>query len=72
MSTVFESDHCKLVADGTSSYESNEERFLAAYPQAELGHTALLHAINSARRERGDMPSRLRRNRQPTSEQADE
>ncbi|KAG1725294.1 hypothetical protein EDD22DRAFT_961660 [Suillus occidentalis] len=29
-------------------YDSNETRFLAAYPEAELGHTQLLKAINEA------------------------
>ncbi|KIK74950.1 hypothetical protein PAXRUDRAFT_835844 [Paxillus rubicundulus Ve08.2h10] len=29
-------------------HESNEAHFLAAYPQAERGHTALLYAINAA------------------------
>ncbi|KIK79780.1 hypothetical protein PAXRUDRAFT_833918 [Paxillus rubicundulus Ve08.2h10] len=44
-----------------NNYESDEARFLAAYPQAERGHTALLYAINAARRERGERSSRPRR-----------
>ncbi|KAG2140603.1 hypothetical protein DEU56DRAFT_734911 [Suillus clintonianus] len=32
-----------------NEYESNESRFLAAYPEAEMGHTQLLKAINEAR-----------------------
>ncbi|KAF9224643.1 hypothetical protein BS17DRAFT_880019 [Gyrodon lividus] len=46
-----------------NTYQSDEARFLAAYPQAERGHTALLHAVNAARRERGKRPARKRRNR---------
>ncbi|KAG2039432.1 hypothetical protein BDR03DRAFT_980921 [Suillus americanus] len=40
-----------------NQYESNEARFLAAYPEAELGHTQLLKAINKARTARGDRTS---------------
>ncbi|KAF8442080.1 hypothetical protein L210DRAFT_3644249 [Boletus edulis BED1] len=50
-----------------NTYGSDEARFLAAYPQAERGHTALLHAIYSARRERGDTSARPRRNGKSTS-----
>ncbi|KIM68217.1 hypothetical protein SCLCIDRAFT_1012518 [Scleroderma citrinum Foug A] len=32
-------------------FQSNEPRFLAAYPEAEEGHSWLLHAIKAARRE---------------------
>ncbi|KIK32078.1 hypothetical protein CY34DRAFT_760908 [Suillus luteus UH-Slu-Lm8-n1] len=32
-----------------NQYESNEAHFLAAYPEAELGHTQLLKAVNKAR-----------------------
>ncbi|KAG2351498.1 hypothetical protein BDR07DRAFT_1501225 [Suillus spraguei] len=32
-----------------NQYESNEACFLAAYPEAELGHTQLLKAVNKAR-----------------------
>ncbi|KIK74690.1 hypothetical protein PAXRUDRAFT_19624 [Paxillus rubicundulus Ve08.2h10] len=46
-------------------YDSDEARFLAAYPQAARGHTALLHAINVARRERGERPSRERHDHEP-------
>ncbi|KAG1718424.1 uncharacterized protein EDB91DRAFT_1066652 [Suillus paluster] len=41
-----------------NQYESNEARFLAAYPEAELGHTQLLKAVNKARAARGDRISR--------------
>ncbi|KAG1858189.1 hypothetical protein F4604DRAFT_1685051 [Suillus subluteus] len=41
-----------------NQYESNEARFLAAYPEAELGHTQLLKAVNKARAARGDHISR--------------
>ncbi|KAG1868094.1 hypothetical protein C8R48DRAFT_771798 [Suillus tomentosus] len=41
-----------------NQYESNEARFLAAYPEAELGHTQLLKAVNKARAARGDCISR--------------
>ncbi|KAG1848191.1 hypothetical protein C8R48DRAFT_569353, partial [Suillus tomentosus] len=41
-----------------NQYESNEARFLAAYPEAELGHTQLLKAVNMARAARGDRISR--------------
>ncbi|KAF8833333.1 hypothetical protein BDN67DRAFT_1058227 [Paxillus ammoniavirescens] len=39
--------------------------FLAAYPQVERGHMALLHAINVAQHERGERPSRERQDRKP-------
>jgi hypothetical protein len=35
-------------------YRSNEARFLAAYPEAAKGHTALFNAINTARQARGE------------------
>ncbi|KAI6141442.1 hypothetical protein BKA82DRAFT_3986196 [Pisolithus tinctorius] len=38
-------------------FKSDEARFLAAYPEAEEGHTHLLHAINRARRERRQLES---------------
>ncbi|KAG2133337.1 hypothetical protein DEU56DRAFT_738972 [Suillus clintonianus] len=41
-----------------NEYESNESRFLAAYPEAEMGHTQLLKAINEARAARGQRISR--------------
>jgi hypothetical protein len=41
-------------------YESNEARFLAAYPEAKRGHYPLLEAVNKARAARGE---RIRRNR---------
>ncbi|KAG2123793.1 hypothetical protein DEU56DRAFT_917280 [Suillus clintonianus] len=41
-----------------NEYESNESRFLAAYPEAEMGHTQLLKAINEARAARGQRVSR--------------
>ncbi|KAF8439472.1 hypothetical protein L210DRAFT_3504546 [Boletus edulis BED1] len=50
-----------------NTYGSDEARFLAAYPQAERGHTTLLHAIYSAQRKRGDTSARPRRNRKSTS-----
>ncbi|KAG0702302.1 hypothetical protein DFH29DRAFT_805105 [Suillus ampliporus] len=36
-------------------YDGNEAAFMAAYPEADDGHTALLRAINRARRARGDI-----------------
>jgi hypothetical protein len=42
----------------TLRYDSNEARFLAAYPAAELGHTQLLKAVNEARVARGERISR--------------
>ncbi|KAG2094650.1 uncharacterized protein F5147DRAFT_819885 [Suillus discolor] len=39
-------------------YESNEARFLTAYPEAELGHTQLLKAVNQACTAQGDHISR--------------
>ena len=36
-------------------YDGNEAVFMAAYPEADDGHTALLRAINRARRARGDI-----------------
>ncbi|KAG1848957.1 hypothetical protein DFJ58DRAFT_729717 [Suillus subalutaceus] len=41
-----------------NQYESNEAHFLAAYPEAEFGHTQLLKAVNKARTARGDRISR--------------
>ncbi|KAG1870629.1 hypothetical protein DFJ58DRAFT_652909 [Suillus subalutaceus] len=41
-----------------NEYDSNEARFLASYPEAELGHTQLLKAINEARTARGERVSR--------------
>ncbi|KAG2110244.1 uncharacterized protein F5147DRAFT_796945, partial [Suillus discolor] len=41
-----------------NQYDSNEVRFLAAYPEAELGHTQLLKAMNKARTARGERISR--------------
>ncbi|KAG2091356.1 uncharacterized protein F5147DRAFT_840840 [Suillus discolor] len=41
-----------------NQYKSNEARFLTAYPEAELGHTQLLKAINKARTARGERVSR--------------
>ncbi|KAG1741594.1 hypothetical protein EDD22DRAFT_786691 [Suillus occidentalis] len=41
-----------------NEYDSNETHFLAAYPEAELGHTQLLKAINKARTARGERISR--------------
>ncbi|KAF9242145.1 hypothetical protein BU15DRAFT_44465 [Melanogaster broomeanus] len=64
-------ERATIALEFLNTYESDEDRFLTAYPQAERGHTALLHAINAARRERGDRPSRLRRNCNP-GVQADE
>ncbi|KAG1861312.1 hypothetical protein F4604DRAFT_1929905 [Suillus subluteus] len=37
-----------------NKYESNEACFLAAYPEAKLGHTQLLKAVNKACTARGD------------------
>ncbi|KAG9313358.1 hypothetical protein JVU11DRAFT_5673 [Chiua virens] len=39
-------------------FHSNDARFLAAYPEAEQGHSALLRAINTARRARGEREMR--------------
>jgi hypothetical protein len=36
-------------------FDGNEPAFLAAYPEAAEGHTALLRAINHAKKERGDI-----------------
>ncbi|KAG2354498.1 hypothetical protein BDR07DRAFT_1494500 [Suillus spraguei] len=41
-----------------NQYESNEVCFLAAYPEAELGHTQLLKAVNKACAAQGDRISR--------------
>ncbi|KAG1907643.1 uncharacterized protein F5891DRAFT_939549 [Suillus fuscotomentosus] len=41
-------------------YQSDEALFLAAYPEAERGHTPLLAAVNKARAARGE---RVRRNK---------
>ncbi|KAG1879967.1 hypothetical protein F4604DRAFT_1679111 [Suillus subluteus] len=43
-----------------NQYDSNEARFLAAYPEAELGHTQLLKAVNKARTARGERVSRTK------------
>ncbi|KAF8452794.1 hypothetical protein L210DRAFT_3468878 [Boletus edulis BED1] len=37
-----------------NTYRSDETRFLAAYPEAAKGHTALFNAINLARQARGE------------------
>ncbi|KAG1901248.1 uncharacterized protein F5891DRAFT_1144993 [Suillus fuscotomentosus] len=36
-------------------FNGHEPAFLAAYPEATVGHTALLRAINCAKKERGDI-----------------
>ncbi|KAG1906357.1 uncharacterized protein F5891DRAFT_1138182 [Suillus fuscotomentosus] len=36
-------------------FNGHEPAFLAAYPEATVGHTALLRAINRAKKERGDI-----------------
>ncbi|KAF9245361.1 hypothetical protein BU15DRAFT_41214 [Melanogaster broomeanus] len=41
-----------------NTFDSNEGRFLAAYPESEHGHTKLLTAINNARWECGDAVTR--------------
>ncbi|KAG1845309.1 hypothetical protein DFJ58DRAFT_730899 [Suillus subalutaceus] len=41
-----------------NEYDSNEAHFLASYPEAKLGHTQLLKAINEARTARGERVSR--------------
>ena len=38
----------------THSFQSDEPRFLATYPEAEEGHSRLLEAIRAAERERGE------------------
>ncbi|KAG6377634.1 hypothetical protein JVT61DRAFT_15454 [Boletus reticuloceps] len=37
-----------------NTYRSDEARFLAAYPEAAKGHTALFNAINLARQAQGE------------------
>ncbi|KIK75122.1 hypothetical protein PAXRUDRAFT_835800 [Paxillus rubicundulus Ve08.2h10] len=44
----------RLFAVKYSDYESDEAHFLATYPQAERGHTALLYVINAAQWEHGE------------------
>lgn len=40
------------------SHNSDEESFLAAFPEAEDGHTSLQKAIQRARLQRGDAKGR--------------
>ncbi|KAH0832355.1 hypothetical protein J3R83DRAFT_13378 [Lanmaoa asiatica] len=61
---IFATKHFEWSVIALEFLHSDEVSFLTAYPQAERGHTALLHAINAARRERGERavrPSRDRR-----------
>jgi len=48
-------------------YDSNELRFLAAYPQATKGHTALLRAIKIVMTQRGETIPRKKPNVQKAS-----
>ncbi|KAG1723917.1 uncharacterized protein EDB91DRAFT_1063111 [Suillus paluster] len=43
-----------IMLEFINQYESNKARFLAAYPEAKLGHTQLLKAVNKACTARGD------------------
>ncbi|KIM36467.1 hypothetical protein M413DRAFT_13964 [Hebeloma cylindrosporum] len=50
----------KIAKEFLVQYDGDESKFLAAYPEAEEGHTRLYTAIQEARKARGDFAPRVR------------